>query len=525
MKRDQPKKQKKHKIQQQQQQPTTQSTPESSCKSNKVDKHDLAKPTEAVLNLSKPDQNDPNRTAKDTANLLNFFQDKQINILQLANSFGLNVDKKTDGLDSSCNNTDNCKMGKKSKNQKAPPSPQQQPQTIQESGSSVSNDENYSFLNLYLEATKKANESEKIKILINQNDQQSNDEQPNLVAIEANTEDEEEEVDELDEDDDYYLGEEDESIENEECDDQWEPVVDTAAVQHPHKSSNVLTKSSSTNQNNSDNYMAEIKRIINDKKIVSEKKVISDNDLLLLASSSGYYELAQFLLSSKSDIKQRGLKELTHSLLEASACGHADIVQLLLQYDAKVDAKTRQGNTSLIYAASHGHTNVIRVLMKYVQDKHRQDNKNISPEQFIEIYNDNGHTALMECVSANHLESAKVLINEYNASVNCQSNEYKESCLTLACYKGHFEMVKFLLELNNYHYSTEELTNALLETSLDGHVEIARLLIDNGAKVNMPEDSNFESCLNLAACGNHIELACLLLSKGMIQERTVCFYE
>ncbi len=48
---------------------------------------------------------------------------------------------------------------------------------------------------------------------------------------------------------------------------------------------------------------------------------------------------------------------------------------------------------------------------------------------------------------------------------------------------------------------------------LDGHVEVARLLLDSGAQVNMPADS-FESPLTLAACGGHVELAMLLLERG-----------
>ena len=39
---------------------------------------------------------------------------------------------------------------------------------------------------------------------------------------------------------------------------------------------------------------------------------------------------------------------------------------------------------------------------------------------------------------------AKVLL-EYGANINTHSNEFKESALTLACYKGHLDMVKFLL--------------------------------------------------------------------------------
>lgn len=51
---------------------------------------------------------------------------------------------------------------------------------------------------------------------------------------------------------------------------------------------------------------------------------------------------------------------------------------------------------------------------------------------------------------------AKLLL-EYGANINTHSNEFKESALTLACYKGHLSMVKFLLGAgnnnNNYCYS------------------------------------------------------------------------
>lgn len=48
---------------------------------------------------------------------------------------------------------------------------------------------------------------------------------------------------------------------------------------------------------------------------------------------------------------------------------------------------------------------------------------------------------------------------------------------------------------------------------MDGHVEVARLLLDSGAQVNMPTDS-FESPLTLAACGGHVDLAMLLIERG-----------
>ena len=76
--------------------------------------------------------------------------------------------------------------------------------------------------------------------------------------------------------------------------------------------------------------------------------------------------------------------------------------------------------------------------------------------------------------------SLQILLS-YGAGINTHSNEFKESALTLACYKGHLEMVRFLLEAGaDQEHKTDEMHTALMEASMDGHVEVARLLLDSG---------------------------------------------
>lgn len=64
-----------------------------------------------------------------------------------------------------------------------------------------------------------------------------------------------------------------------------------------------------------------------------------------------------------------------------------------------------------------------------------------------------------------------------------------------------------------YLFRCLSLYSLCVSLSQDGHVEVARLLLDSGAQVNMPADS-FESPLTLAACGGHVELAALLIERG-----------
>ena len=111
------------------------------------------------------------------------------------------------------------------------------------------------------------------------------------------------------------------------------------------------------------------------------------------------------------------------------------------------------------------------------------------------------------------MNCARLLVH-HGAEINCASNEFKESALTLACYKGNYEMVRFLLEAGaDREHKTDEMHTALMEASMDGHTDVARLLLDSGCNVNMPPDS-FESPLTLAACGGHFDLARLLIERG-----------
>lgn len=48
---------------------------------------------------------------------------------------------------------------------------------------------------------------------------------------------------------------------------------------------------------------------------------------------------------------------------------------------------------------------------------------------------------------------------------------------------------------------------------MDGHLDVAKALLDFGAPVNLPTE-NYESPLTLAACGGHVQLVRLLLDRG-----------
>ncbi|XP_041444695.1 ankyrin repeat and KH domain-containing protein 1 isoform X2 [Xenopus laevis] len=248
----------------------------------------------------------------------------------------------------------------------------------------------------------------------------------------------------------------------------------------------------------SDGDVNAVRKLLDEGRSVNEHTEEGES-LLCLACSAGYYELAQVLLAMHANVEDRGNKGDITPLMAAASGGFVDIVKLLLAHSADVNAQSSTGNTALTYACAGGFVDVVKVLLKEGAN--------------IEDHNENGHTPLMEAASAGHVEVARVLL-EFGAGINTHSNEFKESALTLACYKGHLDMVRFLLEAGaDQEHKTDEMHTALMEACMDGHVEVARLLLDSGAQVNMPADS-FESPLTLAACGGHVELAALLIERG-----------
>ncbi|XP_062555858.1 ankyrin repeat and KH domain-containing protein mask-like isoform X3 [Armigeres subalbatus] len=247
-----------------------------------------------------------------------------------------------------------------------------------------------------------------------------------------------------------------------------------------------------------DNDVNTVRRLLGEGNSLNEATDDGDS-LLSLACSAGYYELAQVLLAMSAQVEDRGHKNDLTPLMETASAGHVDIIKLLLKHGADVNAQSSTGSTPLMFACAGGHEEVVRVLLDNGAN--------------VEDHNENGHTPLMEAASAGHVGVAKILL-ERGAGINTHSNEFKESALTLACYKGHLDMVRYLLEAGaDQEHKTDEMHTALMEASMDGHVEVARLLLDSGAQVNMPKDS-FESPLTLAACGGHVDLAMLLIERG-----------
>lgn len=79
------------------------------------------------------------------------------------------------------------------------------------------------------------------------------------------------------------------------------------------------------------------------------------------------------------------------------------------------------GNSPLHFAACNGNDDVIQILVRCGAS--------------IEEQNENGHTPLMDAANTGHISTVRLLLDA-GADINAHSNEFKETALTLAAYKG-----------------------------------------------------------------------------------------
>ena len=252
-----------------------------------------------------------------------------------------------------------------------------------------------------------------------------------------------------------------------------------------------------------------------------------NNTALMKAAGQGHIEVVRFLVGQGADLDIRNRQE-QNALMLAAAGGHLAVATFLI--DSGVYASVsppllnyNYGNgpqIALEWAVYYGHLDVVRLLLEVIGAFHRPD----------------PNPSLGWAAYRGHLDVARLLL-EHGAVVNGQPfgiGFLGPSALMLAAYSGHSEMVRFLLERGADIHAREnkiwrvtetpfgpvideEIGNSALDMAIDqGHAEVVRLLLQHWMAIYGADgqDVRGRTTLMYAAYAGDLEMARLMLENG-----------
>ncbi len=177
--------------------------------------------------------------------------------------------------------------------------------------------------------------------------------------------------------------------------------------------------------------------------------------------------------------------------------GNSDIVRLLLEHGASIDAKDSNGNTVLHDAAYNGNVQILNLLLEKNVEVNRQNNS--------------GLTALHFVVQGGCLDAVKLLLS-HNASISLQDND-GDTVLHYAAIDGNSEMLSLLL---NNKAKIDDLNNKKMTplhcTVSNKHLAAVKLLLSHNASIDK-QDNDGQTVLHYAAENGSANIVKLLLKK------------
>ncbi len=194
------------------------------------------------------------------------------------------------------------------------------------------------------------------------------------------------------------------------------------------------------------------------------------------------------------------LEEVDHAigntaLMNASLFGHLDIVKHLVEQGAMIDSNSNDlGLTALMWASQNGNIDIANYLIK----------------QGADISN----MTIVEWAGLGFLQDVEDSIKLGN-DINIGSPFYGVTALMTASDNGHIEVVKFLIENGaDINAKMDYVETALMYASTAGHLEVVKYLIKNGADMNVRTDF-FESALIKAIMYGHLDVVKHLVESGV----------
>jgi ankyrin repeat protein/Leucine-rich repeat (LRR) protein len=190
------------------------------------------------------------------------------------------------------------------------------------------------------------------------------------------------------------------------------------------------------------------------------------------------------------------------ALMLASGRGHDEVVSLLIEFGANLEAVDKYFWTALMWASWQGHRSTILILLQ-------------SKANFDHV-SENGSTSLHYAAAQGMVDAAEILIMN-GARLEVVDN-LGHTPLLSACYHGRALVVSVLLE---HHADMMAKDNneatSLHFACLRGKIGVVEILLDRGADVNAV-DNKGSSPLHMACACSELQIAALLIDRGADME-------
>jgi len=193
------------------------------------------------------------------------------------------------------------------------------------------------------------------------------------------------------------------------------------------------------------------------------------NIILINASMKGYKDIIKLILDTGADINARdqdGWTALIWSIIE----GHKDVTELLINRGADINTISLDSYAALIELAIQGHQDVVELISNYINTD-------------IHLTNNYGWTPLIWAVIEGHKDIIEILLNR-DADINA-INKGGNTALMIAAFYGNKEIVELLLNYGaDVNLRNKDGETALMLAEKRGHKDIVNLIESNMIKKN-----------------------------------------
>jgi len=162
---------------------------------------------------------------------------------------------------------------------------------------------------------------------------------------------------------------------------------------------------------------------------------------MLRATSENKYQLVQTLLENGADPDAYDIFFEYTPLMRAAKFGYDNIIELLLNYDANVDAVDKENITPLLYAIDEKKVSTVKLLLE--NDADIEDESEIG-------------TPLMAAIDKENLEIIAVILKHSTPEIINHRDHKNGTALMRAAKYGMFSVVKDLVDHGAIKYLTDD---------------------------------------------------------------------